>query len=61
MVLEGPGRLTHYEAARILIYVSKIVGTDSAFPFKAGDALWVRIDAENERLIIEKDQRKTKR
>lgn len=53
MTLEAHGRLLHPESSRTLIYVSQKVASDSAFPFEAGDELVVRIDKENERLIVE--------
>lgn len=53
MVLEGDGRLLEPEASRTLIYVSQKIASDSAFPFESGQALRVRIDPDNQRLIIE--------
>lgn len=58
MTLEGDGRLLEPEASKTLIYVSQKVASDSAFPFKTGDPLLVRIDPKNERLIIEKAGRR---
>lgn len=52
MPLEGPGKLLHMESHRILIYVSRRLALDSAFPFKRGDDLLIRI--EDGRLIIER-------
>lgn len=52
MVLEGPGRLERPEASRTRIYISTKVAEDSAFPFKPGDRLVVRIDGK--RLVVEK-------
>lgn len=52
MSLEGPGKLMHYEGPRMLIYISKVVAADSAFPFGRGDKLWIRVDSKNERIII---------
>jgi hypothetical protein len=57
MALEGPGKFFHYEGPRMLIYVSQIVGTDSTFPFKRGDKLWIRVDAKNQRVIITKGRK----
>lgn len=54
MSLEGDGRLLEPQTSKTLIYISQRVASDSAFPFKAGDALWIRIDPQNERLIVEK-------
>lgn len=52
MALEGPGRLERPEASRTRIYVSAKVAEDSAFPFKRGDKLFIRIDGK--RLVIER-------
>lgn len=52
MALEGPGRLERPEANRTRLYISTKVAEDSAFPFKPGDQLVVRIDGR--RLIVEK-------
>lgn len=57
MALEGSGRLLKVEASRTLIYVSQKVASDSAFPFKAGEPLHVRIDPDGRRLVIEKAHR----
>lgn len=53
MALEGHGRFAEYERSRTLIYVSQDVVKDSTFPFQHGDDLWIRIDPDNERLIVE--------
>lgn len=55
MALEGDARFVAYEKSRTLIYVSKKVVDDSAFPFKAGDKLTARI--EGTRLVLEKTGR----
>lgn len=52
MALEGKARFVSYEKSRTLIYVSKRVVDDSAFPFDPGDQLTARIDGD--RLIIQK-------
>lgn len=52
MALEGKGKLTKPVSNRTMIYVSVDVARDSAFPFKAGDDLWLRI--EDGRLIVER-------
>lgn len=44
----------HYESARMLIYISKAVASDSAFPFKPGDDLWITIDRDGSRLVVER-------
>lgn len=52
MVLEGSARFVSYERSRTMIHVSKKVVDDSAFPFKPGDSLKVRI--EGPRLVLER-------
>lgn len=54
MTLEAHGRLLHPESSRTLIYVSQKVASDSAFPFEAGDKLRIRIDPDEDRLIVER-------
>lgn len=58
MTLEGDGRLLEPQASKTLIYVSQKVASDSAFPFEAGEPLWLRIDPENEELIVGKAKRR---
>ena len=43
--------------ARHTIFLEKAFVEDSLFPFKAGDVLVIRIDPDNERLIITKANR----
>lgn len=43
--------------ARHTIFLEKAFVEDSLFPFKAGDVLLIRIDPDNERLIITKANR----
>lgn len=52
MALEGKARFVSYERSRTLIYLSKKVVDDSAFPLEPGEPLTVKIDGK--RLIIEK-------
>jgi hypothetical protein len=40
--------------ARHTIFLEKALVEDSLFPFKAGDVLLVRIDPDNDRLIVTK-------
>ena len=40
--------------ARHTIFLEKALVEDSLFPFKAGDVLLVRIDSDNDRLVITK-------
>lgn len=53
MSLESKGRLHEPEASRTIIYVGQDVAGDSQFPFEDGQDLWIRIDAEEDRLIVE--------
>jgi hypothetical protein len=39
---------------KFYVYIPTEVAKDSAFPFKANDKVKVRIDVENNRLIIER-------
>lgn len=55
MALEGTARFVSYEKSRTMIHVSKKVVDDSAFPFKPGDQLKVRI--EGPRLVFERAER----
>jgi len=52
-MLEGVGKIWIYPG-RTYIYVPIQVAKDSAFPFKNGDYLRIRIDVERGCLIIER-------
>ena len=52
MALQGGGRLLQSEASRTLIYVSQKVASDSAWPFKAGDELCIRIVKDH--IVVER-------
>lgn len=52
MVLEGKARIIQSEASRTVIRLSQGIVKDSQFPFRSGENLTVRIDVENQRLII---------
>lgn len=54
MALKGTARFASYERSRTVIYVSKKVTDDSAFPFEPGDELVVIVDPKGKRLILEK-------
>ena len=56
MALEGSARYVRYERSRTLVYISKKVADDSAFPFDAGDELVVRIDPRLKRVILERSK-----
>ena len=55
MVLEGRGRFLQAEKSRNLIYISRGLVKDSAFPFRPGQAVKVTVDPKKKRLIIEQD------
>lgn len=50
MVLEGHGRYFQSEASRTVIYVSQRIARDSAWPFRPGQRLDIKIDGD--RLIV---------
>jgi len=55
MVLEAESKLTGDNAGRRLrVYIPVDISIDSAFPFKSGDTVRIRIDRLRQRLIIEK-------
>lgn len=54
MSLKGSARLIQAEKSRTLLYISQRVAADSAFPFLPGEPLTVTIDADNERLVVER-------
>lgn len=54
MALEGPGRVMRTEKTRTMVYITQRVAGDSAFPFRPGDELWVRIDREGGRVVLER-------
>lgn len=60
-MLEGEGKFINRPTQtgrklydKFFIYVPAEVARDGLFPFKTGEAVKVRIDVENNRLIIEK-------
>ena len=66
-MISGQGRLINRrtktagkEYDRFFIYVPAEVARDGLFPFKEGEKLIITVDAENKRLIIEKNQMETK-
>lgn len=59
LVLEAEATITGNEKGRRLrIYVPVDLSIDSAFPFKIGDKVKIKIDVKNSRLIIEKSVQK---
>lgn len=54
MALTGSARFASYERSRTVIYVSKKVTDDSAFPFKPGDELVVTVDPNAKLLVFQR-------
>jgi len=55
MVLEATTRITgDMKGRRLRIYIPVDITIDSAFPFKTGDTVKIRIDHNNKRLVIER-------
>lgn len=52
MTLEGVGRIYEHVRGRMFVYLPAEIHRDSAFPFKTGEMVRVRIDGK--RLIVEK-------
>lgn len=61
MPLEGTGKFYRFSKSRSVIQVSQVVAADSQWPFEEKEALTVRIDPENERVIIERRPNGTRR
>jgi hypothetical protein len=53
MTLEAKGRLLESGPSRTVVYVSQEVASDSQFPFERGQDLWLRIEPEEGRLVVE--------
>jgi len=54
LVLEAKTRITgDMKGRRLRIYIPVDIAIDSAFPFKNGDLVKIRIDRDNRRLVIE--------
>lgn len=51
MTLEGKGKIYCHARNRVIIYIPAAVHRDSAFPFKIGEEVVVRI--EKKRLVVE--------
>ena len=63
MALEGRGRLSRRKDGKDFLYLPKSLVEDSAFPFKPGSSIPVRvvIDMKEERVLIlplDKDKRR---
>lgn len=54
MALSGFGRIMRVEKGRTLLYISRRLVEDSAFPFRPGDRVALTIDARGKRLIVER-------
>jgi len=57
MTLEGIGRVYEYQKGKLIIYLPARVRGDSAFPFRPGQRVRVRIDPPKGRLIVEPEAR----
>ncbi len=53
MALEGMGRVYEYQKGKLIVYLPARVHGDSAFPFRPGQRVRVRIDTQRGRLLIE--------
>jgi len=51
MTLEGKGKIYCHARNRVIIYIPAAVHRDSAFPFKIGEEVVIRI--EKKRLLVE--------
>lgn len=54
MATEATGRVYEHSAGKLIVYLPVSVSRDSAFPFRAGEQVRVRLDASHKRLLIEK-------
>lgn len=56
MVSEGKGRLFKRKDGKYLVYLPKDLAEDSMFPFKGGDAVFVKVSFSlgDQRLMVEK-------
>ena len=43
-----------HEYVQYYVYIPRLLAADSAFPFKPNEKVIIRIDKDNQRLIIEK-------
>lgn len=55
MVLKGKGSIYQHVKGKMYVYIPASVRDDSQFPFKPGEKVLVSIN--NNKLIIEKDER----
>ncbi len=53
MSLEGRGRIYEYQEGKVIAYIPASVHRDSAFPFRPGQQVRVRIEPEEHRLVLE--------
>lgn len=61
MPLSGLGRVMQVEDNRTLLYISQRVATDSAWPFRPGERVIVRIEADKQRIVVEKTPESSRR
>jgi hypothetical protein len=53
-LLEAKGRIIKMGRGKVWLYIPAQVRDDSQFPFQVPEDVKVQIDAENERIVIEK-------
>lgn len=54
MPLQAAGRIMQVEKGRTLLYISRKLVADSAWPFEAGERVMVTIDPKSKRLLVER-------
>jgi hypothetical protein len=54
MATQALGRLYEHTAGKVILYLPVAVVRDSAFPFKVGEQVSVKLDAKLKRLVVEK-------
>ena len=55
MVLRAKATITgDAKGTRLRIYIPSLLALDSAFPFKKGETIMIKVDKEKKRLVIER-------
>lgn len=55
MAITGSGKIIRVSSARTrFVSIPSVIVSDSLFPFETGEKVKISIDAENQRLIVEK-------
>jgi hypothetical protein len=55
LVLRAKATITgDAKGTRLRIYIPSLLALDSAFPFKKGETIMIKIDKEKKRLVIER-------